>query len=257
MNQVATIEGSALPAMIEHAAQMLAEAKTSAEILVARHLADEVYSEAKRTARVSQKAAAHADVIARAHRAQADALLIISKADAQIADEYGAAQERGEVEKHGGNRLGTKITDDNLALPTLKDLGLSANQVFAARQIRDAEAAQPGIVARALDEKLAKGEEPTKSALRKIVIEEARKGLQDRGPTPAKNPLYRKPTAAGAAWTHLYAECRALNEWATAENIKLARSGMRERSDDQFRNIGAIRACAAMLNKIVGDMFDA
>jgi hypothetical protein len=36
-----------------------------------------------------------------------------------------------------------------------------------ARQIRDAEAADPGIVRRTLDEKIASGEEPTEAALRK------------------------------------------------------------------------------------------
>lgn len=54
--------------------------------------------------------------------------------------------------------------DDNLA-PTAADAGLTKEQVYDAREFRDAEEADPGIVRRVLDEKLAAGEEPTKAAV--------------------------------------------------------------------------------------------
>jgi len=49
---------------------------------------------------------------------------------------------------------------------TTEQLGLTRQQVHEARQIRDAERAQPGIVHRTLNDRVQCGEEPTKAALR-------------------------------------------------------------------------------------------
>jgi hypothetical protein len=49
-------------------------------------------------------------------------------------------------------------------LPGPADIGLTHKDIHEARLIRDAEVADPGIVRRALDEKLAAGEEPRKAA---------------------------------------------------------------------------------------------
>lgn len=61
----------------------------------------------------------------------------------RLADEYDAAQLRGEVSGHGGDRktikLGSKLE------------GLGPDQIHEARQIRDAEETYPGIVRRTLD----------------------------------------------------------------------------------------------------------
>jgi hypothetical protein len=62
----------------------------------------------------------------------------------RLADEYDAAQERGEVAPQGRPE---KVSDENL-LPTVADIGLTKGQVHEARQIRDAEKADPGIVRR-------------------------------------------------------------------------------------------------------------
>lgn len=51
----------------------------------------------------------------------------------RLADEYDAAQERGEVAGHGGDRK-IKVPDANL-----EKVGLSKREVHEARQIRDAE----------------------------------------------------------------------------------------------------------------------
>src|SRR4051794_24490873 len=84
-------------------------------------------------------------------RLQGKALEILSRADVLLADEYDAGQERGEVAGHGGdrgNQHGGKVSDENLA--TIPDIGLSRKQIHEARQIRDAEQADPGIVGRAI-----------------------------------------------------------------------------------------------------------
>jgi hypothetical protein len=103
-----------------------------------------------------------AGVAAAAHRAQADALEIEAQAKRRLADEYDAAQERGEVQTRGGDRKtnlpGRK--DD----PTVSDIGLTYKQVHEARQLRDAEAVDPSVIHRTLDARLADGQEPTKAA---------------------------------------------------------------------------------------------
>ncbi|MGO7174332.1 hypothetical protein ACCT06_10655 [Rhizobium ruizarguesonis] len=104
-------------------------------------------------------------MIAAAHRAQADFLEIEAQAKRQFANEYDAAQKRGELAKQGQRN----IPEQNVS--TLADAGLSAKAIHDARLIRDAETADSGVVRRTLDEKLASGEEPTKAALRKAVNE--------------------------------------------------------------------------------------
>ena len=47
------------------------------------------------------------------------------------------------------------------------ELGLTHKDIHDARFIRDAEAAEPGLVRRTLDERLERGEEPTRAALRR------------------------------------------------------------------------------------------
>lgn len=60
-------------------------------------------------------------------------------ANRRIADEYDAAQERGEVAVQGK----PSATE---GLATAADVGLTYKDVHEARQIRDAEEADPGIV---------------------------------------------------------------------------------------------------------------
>lgn len=154
-----------LPGLIERAAAMLSGAKSAAEVLEAREAAGLAYDVAKRTARLQRAKAAHDDLIAAAHRAQAHALEIEARAKRRLADEYDAAQERGEVQKPGGDRV-SNVPGGNNA-PTVTDIGLSRKDIHDAPLIRDAEAADPGIVRRTLDEGLARGEEPTRAALRR------------------------------------------------------------------------------------------
>ena len=98
-----------------------------------------------------------------AHRAQADALEIEAQAKRRLADEYDAAQERGEVAgpQGGGER---SRPERSPTTATVSDLGLTRKAIHEARQIRNAEAVSPGIVRRTLDRQLAQGKEPTKAA---------------------------------------------------------------------------------------------
>jgi len=160
-----------LPGLIERATAMLSGAKTAAEVLEAREAAGLAYDVAKRTARLQRAKTAHDDLIAAAHRAQAHALEIEARAKRRLADEYDAAQERGEVARLGTNQYREE------GVVASNTLGLRRDQIHEARQIRDAEVADPGIVKRTLNESLAQGEEPTRAALRRAAQERLQRSL--------------------------------------------------------------------------------
>lgn len=167
-----------LPGLIDRAATMLASAKTAAEVLEAREAAGLAYDVAKRAARLKSAKAAHDDLVAAAHRAQADALEIEAAAKRRLADEYDAAQARGEVASSGQRGPSKAVDDPNGFLPAkASDLGLRRDQIHDARRIRDAEAADPGIVRRTLDAKLERGEEPTRSAVRRAAEDRLQRSL--------------------------------------------------------------------------------
>jgi hypothetical protein len=84
-------------------------------------------------------------------------LEIEAGAKRRLADEYDAAHERGEVARNGGDK--TRISDGKSAT----DIGLTHKQVHVAREVRDAEEVDPGIVRRILDDALEAGEEPTRA----------------------------------------------------------------------------------------------
>lgn len=91
-------------------------------------------------------------LIAEVHRAQANALAIRARAEMRLAEEYDAAQERGEVVgAHDGAKK--RVDDDNAISPaTAADLGLRRDEIHEARRLRDAEAADPGVIQRTLDD---------------------------------------------------------------------------------------------------------
>lgn len=164
--------------LIDRAVATLTNARTAAEVLDARDMASVAYDAAKRAARIGKAKQAHDSVIAAAHRTQAKALEIEAAAKRRLADEYDAAQERGEItgpaDRHSNSR-----TELNKATAT--DLGLSAKQVHEARQIRDAEKAEPGIVRQALDKILKAGEEPTRAKVNRVVRAKASRSRKPNG----------------------------------------------------------------------------
>lgn len=256
MTELAAIPagGFDLPSLIDRAASMLAGAKTAAEVLEARDCAGLAYDTAKRAARLRRAKSAHDDLIAAAHRAQADALEIEAAAKRRLADEYDAAQALGEVKRNGGDR--STVEDRNTA--SAADLGLRRDQIHDARLIRDAEASDPGIVRRTLDQKLERGEEPTRAALRKMVVDAALRGMRPERKPSRRNPLYVPPTPQQAAWQHVTGTFRAFAEWATDDVLALAREGMNEARGSQFHHldVAAIAAGAEAFTKIK-EWFDA
>lgn len=167
-----TVQTTALPLLIDRAAKALSGARTSAEILEARDMAGVIYDAAKKSARLAKAKGAHDELIAAAHRAQADALEIEAGAKRRLADEYDAAQERGEARTQADNQHSSNKTK-------LSDIGLSSKQVHEAREIRDAEETEPGIVRRALDNIIMAGEEPTRAKVKRVV---KAKSKRTRGP---------------------------------------------------------------------------
>ena len=84
------------------------------------------------------------DQFSAAFRAQADALEIEALAKRRLADEYDAAQERGEVAVQGKPSKAK-------GLATASQIGLSYKEIHEARTIRDAEKRDPGVVRRTVD----------------------------------------------------------------------------------------------------------
>ena len=185
-----TIEG--LPGLVERAASMLSSAKTAAEVLEAREFAGLAYDAAKRAARLTRAKAAHDDLIAAAHRAQAHALEIEAAAKRRMADEYDTAQAQGGVGQQGART--DLVRDANDVAATAADLGLNRREIHEARLLRDAEAADPGLVRRTLDERLEQDEEPTRMALCRMVVDAALWGLRSPRKPGRRNPLYVPPT---------------------------------------------------------------
>lgn len=150
-----------LPALVRSAAQKLAAAESSAEVLDARDTARVAYDAAKIAGRLAKAKTAHDEIIVTVYRAQADALAIESAAKARLADEYDAAQERGEVRANGERSFSSaeKVSHS--------DLGLTGKDIHEARQVRDAELADPGIVRRTLDGLVESGQEPTRAAVKR------------------------------------------------------------------------------------------
>jgi len=171
--------GETLPALIDRAARALTDARSSAEVLEARNMASVVYDMAKRTARIAKAKGAHDALVAAAHRAQGDALLIESRAKHRLADEYDAAQERGDVV---GPRDGQHIAvPDGNGKATAADVGLSRKLIHEARQVRDAEVQEPGIIQRAVETALERGDEPTKAMVRDAVSRRPPMTLSTKG----------------------------------------------------------------------------
>lgn len=163
---LAARDANGLSALVQRAANQLASATTAAEVLDARDIASVAYDAAKKAARLHKAKGAHDELVAKAHRAQADALTIEAAAKRRLADEYDAAQERGEI-KRTGNPNSSRTEE----LPGAEDIGLTHKDIHEARTIRNAEDADPGIVERTVNEALANGEEPTKAKVRKAVAQ--------------------------------------------------------------------------------------
>ena len=105
----------------------------------------------------------------------------------RLADEYDAAQERGEIAKAGGDK--SKLPDENFA--TVEDVGPTHKDIHEARIIRDAEAADPGIVSGTSERSVCSCERRCVRRAKHLVAEY---GAQERGGDLAGVPrLSRSP----------------------------------------------------------------
>lgn len=153
---------SSLPYLIEDAKRVLDQAKSSAEILEATDKASIAYTTAKEMGRIGKARKAHDEVLDAARRLQGDALKLETRAKIRLAEEYDAAQERGEVM----GRARSCVGDDN-APATATDLGIRRDQIHEARRFRDFERENPNGIEAIVDELVEWGQEPTKSAIKK------------------------------------------------------------------------------------------
>jgi hypothetical protein len=197
-----------LPVLIDRATTALANAKSAAEVPEARDMASIAYDMAKATARHGNAKQAHDELIAAALRAQADALVIEAQANCRFADEYDAAQERGEV-ANGRDGSGAGVSNGN-AKATVADIGITRKEIHDARLVRDAEVADPGIVRRTVEEDLAARKEPTKAKVRRAVKNVAKRGKSD----PKKKIRPKKAPALAPEETQQERDLRVLqNQW--------------------------------------------
>lgn len=158
-----------LPALISKAAQALAKATTAGEILEAGRNAKVAYDAAKLAARLTVAKEAHDEILTICHKTMADALMIETQAQCRLADEYDAAQERGEITKHPGPRK--QLVPNKNQLFSAAEVGLTRKQVHEARNIRDAEKKKPGAIQKRLNEQLENGKDPTRAEVRRVVNE--------------------------------------------------------------------------------------
>ena len=161
---------SNLPSLIESARRTLDNAKSSAEILEVIDKSSLGYTTAKEMGRISKARKAHDDVLQAARRLQGDAIKIENRAKIRLAEEYDAAQERGEVAGNGGNRGNQFASVENNNTATSADLGLRRDQIFEARKYRDYEKENPNALDAIVDDLVSQGQEPTKAAIRKEIF---------------------------------------------------------------------------------------
>lgn len=134
-----------LPALIDRARQTLAQARSSAEVLEAKAIAEAALHLAKLT-----KAA---------NETHADCLRIICRAEMRVADEVDAGQARGEIGK-----VGRPKNDPESG--SFSELGLDPRRVDEWREIRDAG---QGVIEQAIGKALADGRAPTKADILRAV----------------------------------------------------------------------------------------
>lgn len=192
-----TMEAAAtsLRAMIEQAAGMLASATTAADVLDVRDTAAFAYGVAKAQGRLARAKGAHDEVCASLYRSQAAALDIEAEAKRRLADEYDAAQERGEVRRPNNEK-----TASHAEAVSAGDIGLTHKEVHEARQVRDVLARDPEVVRRVLHNVLSAGDEPSRARLRrelglagggKVNVGTASHSKKERG-----DDLYETPVEA-------------------------------------------------------------
>jgi hypothetical protein len=170
-----------LPALIDRARSRLADARSSAEVLEARAAA---------------KAALHyARLQKAANETLADCLAMIKRAEMRVVEEVRAAQERGELARHGGDRKseikprtpgldraacesGISSRGSGTDPATLDEIGISSQRFAEWRELHDAsENAVEAAIQSAVDEDRA----PTSAGNQRALMLVAATSIFDHG----------------------------------------------------------------------------
>jgi phage N-6-adenine-methyltransferase len=186
-----------LPVLLDRAARRLDEAKSSAEVLEAK--------------KIAEAALALAKVVKAANETHADCLRIITLAEMRMADEIDAGHERGEVRTRADNQH--VRTSDKLG--SLEELGVDRRRLAEWREVRDAG---KEVVEQAIQGALDEGRAPTKADIKNHVrgtfgtgnnewntpaeyIELARSVLGTIDVDPASNALAQETIRAATYYT--------------------------------------------------------
>lgn len=238
-------EVDSIVSLCDRAASDLACARDQAELLEAGRKYDLAYDLAKKARRLESAVKAHDEGTAALLRVQARALEGVSQMKLRLAEEYDAAQEAGEVRRAGNpNCSGTE------QLPGPDDLGLTRKQIHEARQFRDAEAAEPGIISRTINDAVERGDEPTKAALRRSVIEAAERALLGRGQRTDRRNRDYKPDAAFDAVAGLNGSCRRILDLVQERGGSAILDGCTDQAM-RARTLALIEKCRDSLTQIL------
>jgi phage N-6-adenine-methyltransferase len=151
MNNIALAERpDDLPTLIDRASARLTAARSSAEVLEAKKLADMALHLAK--------------VTKAANETHADCLRIITRAEMRMADEVDRARELGEIARK--NQPVSQYVQASDIPATLGDLGIDRRRVAEWSEIRDAG---PEVVEGAIAEALDEGRAPSKADITRHV----------------------------------------------------------------------------------------
>lgn len=138
-----------LPAIIDRARARLESARSSAEVLEARAIAE---------------AALHfAKVTQAANETHADCLRMIVRAEVRMADEVDRGQQAGEIAKKGRPK---NVEDGDIIPATLDQLGVKRDQLDDWRTVRDA--GMP-VIEKAIEQALGDGRAPTKADIQRAI----------------------------------------------------------------------------------------
>lgn len=150
-------ESSELVATLDRARALFDEGDYRAALLISTG----AYEQAKAAAGYAEKVKASRELVDKARRMQADALKIESLCYVAMADAVDEAQAKGELSR--GGRPEKVQGSDRF---TLEDVGLDKRRLHEARQIRNAERAEPGFIDRVVEARVESGLEPSRAALK-------------------------------------------------------------------------------------------
>ncbi|WP_416065399.1 hypothetical protein ACK9YZ_01235 [Rhizobium sp. ZK1] len=129
---------------------------------LALKIASVTYDQSKSVAGSAERVKASREVVDKARRMQAEALKIESLCYVAMADAVDSAQAKGEISR--GGRPKTVSQENGF---TLEEIGIDRRQLHSARQLRNAVRADPELIDRVVEARLAEGLEPTRTALKK------------------------------------------------------------------------------------------